>query len=77
MSILYSKNGHFLTLPLISPQPIVVERQTIPHMNALLSNSKILEEELSSSFRGCHTTSSLKSVFFTKKGCVIVPNRAK
>ena len=67
MSILYSENGHFLTLPLISPQPMMVERQTIPHMNALLDGSKILGEQLSSSFRGCHTTSSLKSVFFTRK----------
>ena len=67
MSTLYSKNGYFLTLPLISPQPMMVERQTISHMNALLGGSKILGEQLSSSFRGCHATSSLKSVFFTRK----------
>ena len=67
MSILYSENLHFLTLPLISPQPMMVERQTIPHMNALLSGPKILGEQLSSSFRGCHATSSLKSVIFTRK----------
>ena len=59
--------GHFLTLPLISPQPIMVERQTIPHMNALLSSTKILGEQLSSFFGGCHATSSLDSVFFTRK----------
>ena len=67
MSILYSENGHFLTLPLISPQQMIKERQTIPHMNALLSAFKILGEQLSSSFRGCHATSSSKSVFFTRK----------
>ena len=67
MSILYSENGHFSTLPLISPQLIMVERQTIPHMNALLNSSKILGKQLSSSFRGCHATFSLKSVFFTRK----------
>ena len=67
MSILYSVNGHFLTLLLISPQQMMVERQTIPHINALLSGSKILGEKLSSSFRGCHATSSLKSVIFTRK----------
>ena len=67
MSILYSENGHFLTLPLISPQPMMVERQTIPHMNALLGGTKILGEQLSSFFRGCHATSSLESVFFTRK----------
>ena len=43
------------------------ERQTILHLNALVGGSKILEEQLSSSFRGCHTTSPLKSVFFTRK----------
>ena len=67
MSILYNENGHFLTLPIISPQPLMIERQTIPHMNALLSASKILGEQLSSSFRGCHAFSSLESVFFTRK----------
>ena len=44
---------------------MMVVRQTIPYMNALLGNSKIVGEQLSSSFRGCHATSSLKSVFFT------------
>ena len=67
MSILYSENWHFLTLPLISPQSMIVERQTISHINALLSSSKILGEQLSSSFRGSHATSSLNSVFFTRK----------
>ena len=46
---------------------MTVERQTIPHLNALVSGSKILEEQPCSSFRGCHATSSLKSVFFTRK----------
>ena len=45
----------------------MIERQTIPHLNALIDGSKILGEQLSSSFRGCHTTSSLKIVFFTRK----------
>ena len=67
MSILCSENGHFLTLSLISPQPMMIERQTIPHMNALLRGTKILGEQLSSFFRGCHATPSLKSVFFTRK----------
>ena len=67
MLILYSENGHFLILSLISPQPMMVERQTIPHMNALFGASKILGEQLSSSFRGCHATSYLKSAFFTRK----------
>ena len=43
------------------------ERQTIPHINALLSGTKILEEQTSSFFRGCQATSSLKSVLFTRK----------
>jgi len=46
---------------------MIIERQTIPHMNALLGGIKILGEQLSSFFRGCHTTPSLESVFFTRK----------
>ena len=57
MSILYSENWHFLTLPYISLQPMMVERQTIPHMN----------EQFSSFFRGCQATSFLECVFFTRK----------
>ena len=33
----------------------------------LVGGTKILEEQLYSSFRGCHATSSLKSVVFTRK----------
>ena len=54
-------------LSLISPQPMMVERQTILHMNTLLNGIKILGEQLSSYLRGCHATSSLESVFFTRK----------
>ena len=77
---LWSKNGNvkkcqfyivkidiFWPLPLISQQPMMIKRQTIPHMNALLIGTKILGEQLSSFFRGCHATSSLESVFFTRK----------
>ena len=46
---------------------MIVERQTIPHLNALVGGTKILEEQICSSFRGCHATSPLKSVFFTRK----------
>ena len=46
---------------------MMVERQTIPHLNAPFDGSKILGEQLCSFLRGCHTTSSLKSVFFTRK----------
>ena len=46
---------------------MIVERHTIPHLNALVGGTKILEEQLCSSFRGCHATSPLKSVFFTRK----------
>ena len=46
---------------------MMVERQTIPHLNALVDGSKILGEQLCSFLRGCHATSSLKSVFFTRK----------
>ena len=67
MLILYSKNGRFLTLLLVSSKVMNVERQTIPPLNALVDGTKILEEQLCSSFRGCHATSPLKSVFFTRK----------
>ena len=46
---------------------MIVERQTIPHLNALVDGSKMSGEELCSSFRGCQATSPLKSVFFTRK----------
>ena len=46
---------------------MIVERHTIPHLNALVGGTKILEEELCSSFRGCQATFPLKSVFFTRK----------
>ena len=67
MSIFTIQNWHFLTLPLISPQQMMIERQIIHHMNALLGGFKILGEQHSSYFRGCHPTSSLKSIFFTRK----------
>ena len=67
MLILVSKNRHFLTLPLASSKVTKVERQTIPHLNALVGGFKTLEEQIRSSFRGCHATSPLKSVFFTRK----------
>ena len=67
MSILCSENQHFLTLPLISRKLMMVERQTIPHSNALVDGLQILGEQLCSFLRGCHATSSLKSVFFTRK----------
>ena len=63
MSILYRKNGHFLALPLISPEPMIIERQIIPHSIALVGGSKGIGEQLCTSFWGCHATSSLKSVF--------------
>ena len=64
MLILYSKNRHFLTLSLASSKVSKVERQTIPHLNALVGGFKMLEEQIRSSFRGCRATSSLKSMFF-------------
>ena len=67
VALLCSENRHFLTLPLISQKLMMVERQTIPHLNALVVGSKILGGLLCIFFRGCHTTSSLKSVFFTRK----------
>ena len=45
---------------------MIVERQTIPHLNALVGDSKIIREQLSCSIRGCHATTSLKSVFFRR-----------
>ena len=60
-----SKRRKILYL-LISSKVMIVERQTISHLNALVDGSKILEQ-ICSSFRGCHTTSPLKSVFFTRK----------
>ena len=45
----------------------MVEIQAIPHLNALVDGFKILEEQIRSSFRGCHATSPLKVCFFTRK----------
>ena len=75
MSILYSENGHYLTLPLISPQPMMVERQTIPHLNALESGSEILEEQLKLS-HGLSRNLFFKMCILFKKGFVIVPDKA-
>jgi len=46
---------------------MMVERQTITHLNVIVGGSKVLEEQFCSSFRGCYATSPLKSVFFTIK----------
>ena len=46
---------------------MVVEWQTIPHLNALVNRSQILGQQLCSLLRGCQTTSSLKCVFFKRK----------
>ena len=46
---------------------MIVERHTIPHLNALVGGTKILEEQFYSSIKGCHATSPLESVFFTRK----------
>ena len=46
---------------------MIVERQALSHLHALVGGSKILEEQICSSFKGCHATFSLKSVFFTRK----------
>ena len=46
---------------------MIVERQIIPQLNALVNGIKIVEEQLCTSFWGCHATSPLKSVFFTRK----------
>ena len=46
---------------------MIVERQILSHLNALVDGSKILEEQICSSFKGCHATSPLKKVFFTRK----------
>ena len=51
----------------MSSKVTILERQTIPHLNALVGETKIVEEQLCSSFRGCHATSSLRNVFFTRK----------
>jgi len=64
MPIFTIKNQHVLTLSLITSKVMVVQRQTTPHLNVLVGKSKMLEEQIRSSFRGCHATSSLKSVFF-------------
>ena len=44
-----------------------VERLTIPHLNSLINGIKTLGEQLCCYIRGRHTTSSLKSVFFSRK----------
>ena len=67
MEVSFCKNGHFLMKPVFSLKLMLVERQTIPCLNALVNGTKILEEQLYSSFRGCHATSPLKCVFFTRK----------
>ena len=46
---------------------MIVERQTIPHLNAQVGVYQKLEEQLSCSIRGCHTAPSLKSIFFRRK----------
>ena len=46
---------------------MMVEKQTIPYLNALIRASYILGEQLPCSIEGCHATSSLKSVFFRRK----------
>ena len=67
MGIFTTWNLHFLTLPFISSQPMMVKRQTIPHLSALVGGFKILRDQLCSSLRGWHATSHLKIVFFTRK----------
>ena len=56
MLILLSKNGRFWIKPLISSQGMMVEKQTIPHLNALMCGSNILREQPCCSFRGSHAT---------------------
>ena len=56
--IFTKQNQHILTLPLISTQLMMVERQTLSHLNALLGKPKILGEQFCSFFRGCNATSS-------------------
>ena len=43
---------------------MIVQIQTIPHLNALAGGSKIPGEQLSSFFRGCHTTFLVKNTLF-------------
>ena len=53
---------------------MIVARQTIPHLNALVNGSKILKEQLSCSIRGCHATSSLQWIRYSSANnwCKIV-----
>ena len=46
---------------------MMVEKQTIPHLNALIRDSNVLGEQSCCSTRGCHATSPLKSVLFRRK----------
>ena len=48
-------------------EPLKLHKQMIPHFLALDVGVKICQAQLCSSIRGCHTTSPLKSVFFTRK----------
>ena len=45
----------------------MAEKQTVPHLNALMCGSKIQREQPCRSVRGCHATSPLKSVLFRRK----------
>ena len=63
----YVKKCLILLDDIITSKVMIVERQTVPHLNALVGGSKILEEQICSSFRGCPATSPLKSVFLTIK----------
>ena len=67
MLILYGKNRHFLTYSLTSSKVTIAERQTIPHLNALIRDSNVLGEQSCCGTRGCHATSPLKSVLFRRK----------
>ena len=63
--ILFSKSRHFCKQPQISSQGMMVEKQTIPLVNALIHYSNILgEPQPCCAIRGCHATSFLKSVFY-------------
>ena len=46
---------------------MIVEKQTMPHLNALIHDSNVLGEQSCCSTRGCHATSPLKSVLFRRK----------
>ena len=46
---------------------MMVEKQTIPHLNALIRDSNVLGEQSCCSTRGCHATSPLKRVLFRRK----------